>query len=242
MVVLIASLSFLGYGVTRIGGTRRGLAFTGLFGGLVSSTAVTMGFSRWAARREDVSPVLAAGILLACGTMFPRMAVVASLVHPPLLDRLWLPALIMSAIVYAPVPFYLWRVHGTRDGSEDAAPLRNPLELGSALAFGALLAAVMLLARALSAVWGSSGVWMLAVLSGLVDVDAITLSLARMSRTELSLSVATSGVVLAATANSLFKGGLACAIGGRTLGVRVLPPLALAAAAGLAAAWMGRSG
>lgn len=238
MVVLIASLSFVGYVATRVAGERRGLALTGLFGGLASSTAVTLGFSRLASRREAMVPVLAASILLACGTMFPRMVVVASLVHASLFERLWLPALVMSAVAYAPVPFYLRGAHGTGDG-ELGERLRNPLELTSALAFGVLLAVVMLLAQALVAWWGHTGVWMLAALSGLADVDAITLSLARMSRSELSPSVAAAGVVLAAAANSLFKGGLALAIGGRALGARVLLPLCLAMVAGFVSVWVG---
>ncbi|NEZ03648.1 MgtC/SapB family protein [Wenzhouxiangella sp. XN201] len=225
MVVLIAAISFFGYIAIRVAGPRRGIVFGGLFGGMASSTATTLAFARIGAREGSLSSVLAAGILLACGSMIARMMIVATVIHAPLLEIIWLPAVVLLVTTLLPVAAYLaHRPHGEK-GDGDATLLRNPMELKSALLFGALLAVVMLLGKALSAWAGDLGLWALAAASGIADVDAITLSLSRMSQSEISLQVAVIGIMIAASANSLTKGGMALAIGGRALGWRVLLPL-----------------
>ncbi|MFN2335181.1 MAG: MgtC/SapB family protein, partial [Wenzhouxiangellaceae bacterium] len=98
MVVLIAAISFVGYFAIRIAGARAGIVFTALFGGLASSTATTLNLARLA-RKKGVAPaLLAGGILLACGTMFPRMLLVATVVHPNLFMQLFWPALVMALL------------------------------------------------------------------------------------------------------------------------------------------------
>lgn len=236
MVVLIAAISFIGYFSIKIGGAGRGAAFTGVFGGLASSTALTLHFSRASRRQPRATPMLAIGILLACGTMFPRMLVVASALNPDLLRPLLVPALVMALLVYVPAGFY-WRLRGDEQ-TDMGSTLRNPLELKSALTFGALLGLVMLLGKALETWFGDAGVLGLAAASGLADVDAITLSLARMTEGGLALPVAAMGVVIAAAVNSLAKGVMAAAVGGREIGIRVGLPLLASAAGGLAVAWL----
>ncbi|RFF27579.1 DUF4010 domain-containing protein [Wenzhouxiangella sp. 15181] len=225
MVVLIAAISFFGYIAIRVFGPSRGIVFGGLFGGMASSTATTLAFSRIGARQPVLAPVLAAGVLLACGSMIGRMLLVATLIHPPLFQELWLPALLLLGATLAPVAFYLMSDLSRKPDDGEATLMRNPMELKSALLFGALLALIMLLGKGLSEWAGDIGLWALAAASGLADVDAITLSLARMSTQDLGLQVATVGIVIAAAANSLLKGTMALSIGGRALGLRVLLPL-----------------
>jgi len=235
MVVLVATISFVGYFAIKIGGTRKGALFTGLFGGLASSTALTLHFSRASRADGATAPVLATGILLACGTMFPRMFLVAGVLNVQLLQPLLAPVLVMALMVYAPALFY-WRSLRQRETGA-AASLSNPLELTTAVSFGALLALVMLLGRALQAWLGDTGVLMLAAASGVADVDAITLSLARMSQDELAIRVAVTGILIAAAVNSVVKGGMATVIGGRRIGLRVGLPLLISAVTGLLLAW-----
>lgn len=236
MVVLIAGISFFGYVAIRVAGPRRGIVFGGLFGGLASSTATTLAFARIGAREDGLARVLAAGTLLACASMIGRMLLLATLIHTPLLDVLWLPGALLLLGTIAPVGFYLFRRTSGRPDPEERTLLRNPVELKSALLFGALLGVIMLLGEALSAWAGDAGLWVLAAASGLADVDAITLSLARMSAEDTSTAVAGVGIVIAAGANSLVKGGMALAVGGRQLGLRVLLPLATGSLLALAAA------
>ncbi|MGK7294908.1 MAG: MgtC/SapB family protein [Candidatus Wenzhouxiangella sp. M2_3B_020] len=237
MVVLIAAISFVGYFAIRIAGARAGTVFTALFGGLASSTATTLNLARLARRRNVGARLLAGGILLACGTMFPRMVLIASLIHPPLLPALVVPAAFMAVVTYAPAVWMVRTPHRDVD-AEELLP-GNPLELTSALVFGALLAVVMLLGQALTEWFGDAGVFALAAASGVADVDAITLSLARMSGDDVVLRTAVLGILIAAAVNTLVKAGMAVAIGGRRLGWRVVAPLGIAVAGGLVLAALG---
>ncbi len=231
MVVLIALLSFAGYVAVRLGGVERGVVFTGLLGGLASSTAVTLHLSRAARDEQGLERTLAAGTLLACGTMLPRMLLVATVVNPALLKSLLAPALAMAVIVYAPAIAYA-RTPVARD-FELRGSLKNPLDLRSALGFGALLAAIMLAGRALEEWTGDAGLLALAATSGISDVDAITLSFAQMSAQADTGGVFVAGIVLAAAVNSVTKAAMSFFIGGRAIGLRVGLPLVAAAATGL---------
>lgn len=242
MVVLIAGISFSGYFAMRIVGPEKGALLTGLFAGLASSTALTLHFSRLARRHRGSSEtasqsLLSAGILVACGTMFPRMLVVAAIIHPALLPPLLLPGLLMGGITYAAV-LLLWWTGQQAVQDEATAQLRNPLELGSALVFGALLALILLVATALEQALGDSGLLAVAAISGVTDVDAITLALARMSQESTALELAALGILLASAVNSLAKGALAAGIGGMALAWRVTLPLVLAATGGLLLFWV----
>jgi uncharacterized membrane protein (DUF4010 family) len=232
MVVLIAAISFVGYFAIKLGGARNGTVFTGL----ASSTALTPHFSRVSRGDAALAPLLATGILLACGTMFPCMLLLAGVLNVQLLRPLLVPALIMALLVYAPGLFYWWSSRHRKSG--DTARLSNPLEIKTAVSFGVLLALVMLLGRALQAWLGETGVLLLATASGVADVDAITLSLARMSQDELAIRIAVTGIVIAGAVNSLVKAGMATVIGGRQVGLRVGVPLVASAIVGLSASWL----
>ncbi len=235
MVVLIATISFVGYFAIKLGGPRRGAVFTGIFGGLASSTALTLHFSHLSRDDPELSRVLGLGILLACGTMFPRLLLIAVLLNFRLLEPLLIPLTVMAGIVYLPALFYWYRQ--TNLDTKGASALKNPLELKSALAFGALLALVLLLGKGLRVWFGETGVLILATVSGIADADAITLSLSRMSSVDLDVRIVTQGIVIAAAVNSLTKGAMAALIGGRSIGLRVGLPLLASAATGLFTTW-----
>ncbi|MDI5919826.1 MgtC/SapB family protein [Halomonas sp. LR5S13] len=236
MVVLIASISFVGYFAMRLGGAEKGILFTGLFAGLSSSTALTLHFARTSRQSREVEAMLAAGILLACGTMFPRILLYAAVISPGLLPALLLPVTVMGMMLYLPA-LYLWRHHRQALSVDSPTPIQNPLELRTALLFGGLLAVIMLLGEWLRGALGEAGIYLLAASSGVADVDAITLSLTRMSLERIAPSTAVLGIVIAAAVNNLFKSGLATAFGTRQLGKRVALPMVASMGAGLALAW-----
>jgi uncharacterized membrane protein (DUF4010 family) len=235
MVVLIAGISFCGYFAMRVAGPGTGAVLTGLFAGLASSTALTLHFSRLAARQPEMAATLAPGILIACGTMFPRIVLVSLFVNPDMLQSILIPAAVMTLIVYAAAFWQLWR--RGNPAVQETAPVQNPLELGAAIRFGLLLVAILLLSEALKRHTGQAGLYLLAAVSGIADVDAITLSLGHMSRIDLPLNAAVMGIVIASAVNSLVKAALAVGIGMRALTVRVAAPLVLSAAAGLLLTW-----
>jgi len=235
MVVLIAGISFCGYFAMRVAGPGTGAVLTGLFAGLASSTALTLHFSRLTRHQPEMAAMLAPGILIACGTMYPRIVLVVIMVNPAMLTAILLPAGLMTLVVYAAAFWQLWRRGSSVVG--EAAALQNPLELSSALRFGLLLVVIMLLADALKRYAGHTGIFLLSAVSGIADVDAITLSLGRMSAQDLPLQAAVTGIVIASAVNSLVKASMAVTIGTRALGTRVAAPLVIAAVAGLLATW-----
>ena len=218
MVVLVSGLSFIGYFAIKLAGPRRGIMATSLLGGLVSSTAVTLNLSRYARDARYSPQLLAAGVLAACSIMFPRVLIVAGVVHAELIPVL-LPPLALMTLVTLGGAVYLWRGI-TPEGPLTQANLPNPFELGNAFKFGLLLALIMVLASGAKAWFGQAGLYALAAASGLADVDAVTLSVAKLSLNGLDLEVARNTILIAVFTNTIVKVVLALAIGGMAMGRR----------------------
>ncbi|GAK19583.1 LOW QUALITY PROTEIN: MgtC family [Vibrio sp. JCM 19052] len=222
MVVLIASISFVGYFAIKIGGAKRGILFTSVFAGLSSSTALTLQFSHLSREQEGIS-LLASGILLSCGTMFPRLLIVLSVLNPQLVSLLWPIVLVMMIALYLPA-WWIWR-RSEVEKIEQSNKQTNPLALQSALFFGVVLAIIMLLSHALSDWFGSAGILVLSAVSGITDVDAISLTLGRQSTQSLAIDVAVLGIFIAASVNTIVKMGMVLMIGARQLWAKVVPPM-----------------
>lgn len=236
LVVLIAVLSSGGYFAMRIIGPQRGLLMTGALGGLASSTALTLSYARMHRRAPQLRVPLSVGILLACAMMFPRVWVEAFVLAPQFAWSLVLPLAVMAAIASA-------GLLATRGGvdttvNQDAVHIANPFELRTALQFGALLAAVMLLSHWGREYLGDEGIYLVAIVASISDVDAITLTVARSVGDTFAPEVAQRAIVLSAAVNSITKGILAAVIGGRVMWKTVALPLFLAAAGGLVTAWL----
>ncbi|PKM11460.1 MAG: hypothetical protein CVV13_09160 [Gammaproteobacteria bacterium HGW-Gammaproteobacteria-3] len=234
MVVLIAAISYLGYFAIKIAGNRHGPVLTGVFGGLASSTAVTLNLARFSKQYSGLENALAAGILTACATMFPRTLLLASILNPALFRLLLSALLAMSLFTYL-AAFVFWKCAPTQTKTDHSVVLENPFQLVMALKFGALLLVIMFMARVLQAFFGDVSAYYLAAISGITDVDPITLSMSRMSRDGLAENVAFMAIFIAVSVNSLVKGFIALAIGDRALGWRVAATLAGAVGIGLLA-------
>jgi uncharacterized membrane protein (DUF4010 family) len=235
LTVLIAAVSFAGYVAVRVVGYRRGIAVAGLAGGLASSTATTAALARLSAEQPDDAGVLAAGALFANAIMGPRVLAVLGVVNPEFGLRLAAP-LIAVGLVYLVAGWLLLRRSSARsDDRDNPVTGANPLDLPAVLKFGALLAVVMILSRVATKVAGSAGVYALAALSGLADVDAISLSMARHGVQEIGMGAAAVAVLLAIFSNTIVKVGIAWGMGGVTMGVRLAVASLLALGAGAAA-------
>ncbi|WP_375269035.1 MgtC/SapB family protein [Phenylobacterium sp.] len=239
LAVLIAGVSFVGYFAMRLVGRRGGLMMAALAGGLASSTATTLSFARLVRQQPPLCGWLAAGTLFASGMMGLRVVVVAAAV-----DRSFAVQLLGPMAAFAAASFLAGGVLLTRrpaDGVDDPGPqVGNPVELGAALKFAALIAVLMLLAK-LSARWlGRWGVYGLAAVSGLADVDALTLSIAGMSAAELTRPAATLAVLIGVAANTLAKSVIAGLVGTLRHGLLVgIPGLAALLAATAVYAFIG---
>ncbi|OHC67222.1 MAG: magnesium transporter MgtC [Rhodocyclales bacterium GWA2_65_20] len=224
MVVLISGVSLAGYAALRLIGSEHGAAVIGFFGGLVSSTATTMVFARHARAHEDIARTATLVILLANLMVTLRLAFVASVVAPTLL----VPLAVMLGAGLLPgllVTLYGWRSLKER-GDLPMPEVTNPTEIRTALSFGLLYGVVLFLSAWLEDIAGSKGLYIVALASGLTDVDAITLSTLRLYNLErLSQFQAVASIALAILANLSFKIGLVIAIGGMALAKRTLPGL-----------------
>ncbi len=212
LVLLISSLSLVGYVATRLLGTSRGILLTGLSGGLVSSTAVTLSFARQS--REPAyaraGKLLTAGILVSWSVMFARILIEVLVVNAELLAGLAAPLGIMGAIAIGFTWYY--SKDSTRTGSAEDLTLRNPFSLRSASKFAAFFALILLLVRLVELYAPGSGMYFLAALSGAADVDAITLSMAQYARAG-DEQVAANAIIIAALSNTLVKAGMVVVLG-----------------------------
>lgn len=223
MVVLVSGLSFSGYIAIKWAGERQGIMLASLLGGLVSSTATTITLAQHARALRFTPALLAAGILAAASIMFIRVAIEAGVINAELLPKLLPPLLIMS-LVHLGGAFWLWRHSKVEPDSpvvSEASSLSNPFELASALKFGLLLSAILILSIGARELFGDTGLYALAFISGLADVDALTLSTARMSLGDLAADTARNTILIATFTNTGVKLLLAYFIGGRALGLRV---------------------
>lgn len=234
LTILIAAVSFSGYVAIRVFGDRLGVMMAALAGGLASSTATTMTLAELERRHPESRNLLAAGILTAGLVMVARVAVVASALNPALLQPLLLPLLSGGFILAVGAGLMLLLSRGTSE--QPVLKIGNPLEMASALKMAILLTLVMLAARLLQRYFGDAGVLATAGLSGMADVDAIVISMARMAMGVVDPALAAQAILLATAVNTLVKSVLAAAAGDGKLGFLVGLVSVLAVTAGAAAA------
>jgi uncharacterized membrane protein (DUF4010 family) len=237
MVVLIAGVSFIGYVAVRALGPGRGMGITGLLGGLASSTAVTLSLSGRAKQDPGAAGPYALGIVLASAVMAARVIGEVAVVNPALMPAVAAPVGAMAVAGTLAALLLRGRSSAPAPGSE-TPKFSNPFELSSALKLGAVFVGVLVLSKAAQTHFGSSGTYLAALLAGLTDVDAVTLSMARMEREGLPRAEAVTAILLAVGANTLVKAGMTVALGGWALGRRALPAfLAMLVAGGAGVAW-----
>ena len=231
-VVLVAGLSLCGHVAMRMAGAQRGVLWTGLLGGLASSTAATLAIARKLRDREVSHEAAAAGVLAACAVMFCRIAVIVLALAPPMGLRLLAPLMAAAGVLLAAALLH-WRRRERSHAPVAASTEARPFDLTVALGFGLYLAVTSALLE-LGQRWnGDSVLQALALLAGLADVDAIMVSLARMQATgSVSHGVAGMAVGWAVLSNMAAKSAMAWSLGGGTLGRAVGTGYALALLAG----------
>jgi uncharacterized membrane protein (DUF4010 family) len=236
MVVLISGVSLAGYAALRITGERHGAIVIGLFGGLVSSTATTMVFARKAMADKDMVPTAAAVVVIANMVVLLRLSLVSAIVAPAIIPSL---VLVLGAGLLAGLGVTAWSWRAIRaQGPLPMPDVANPTEIRTAFSFGFLYAVVLFLAAWLQDIAGDKGVYAASLISGLTDVDAITLTTLRLfNMQKLSEAQSVLAISLAVLSNLTFKSGLVLILGGRGLAKYALPGLG-AIAAGLIAALM----
>jgi uncharacterized membrane protein (DUF4010 family) len=241
LLVLISGISFAAYAAIRLLGPERGLGLTGLLGGLVSSTAVTLAMSSRVRDRNDLADAGALAVMMASTMMFLRVLVVVAVIDPALVGRLAYP-MGLGAAGGLVACLVLWRRSRRAAHPASGVELRNPFELGRAVVFALLFGVALLAAKAASVHLGASGTYAVGVLAGATDVDAVALSMSELALAGgVAPAVAAVAIFLGVAANTLVKGGLALTGGGRVFGWRVLGAqlfVLATGAAGAVVAWL----
>jgi uncharacterized membrane protein (DUF4010 family) len=237
LVILISGISFVGYFLTKFLGARRGLGLTGLLGGLTSSTAVTAAMATRAKEQRTLAGPCTLATVIANATMFARVLVVVGLLDRDLVLRLAASIGTMLAVALA-ICAYLW-IRSSRESLRHAdakgeVKLSNPFSLGPALKFAVFFVVILVVAKVAKTYLGDQGLYLASLLSGLADVDAITLSVTEQtSQGSLLRSVGAIAITIAVISNSVVKSGIAVYSGGWKYGRLVGVILLAATGAGL---------
>ncbi len=219
MAIVIASLSFVGYVAIKVLGQKHGVLITGAAGGLISSTAVSITLSRIFPKERSLVHIYTAGIAIAWTFMFIRVLIETLIVDPYLSYRLALPYLGTAIVGFS----YIWWLYKRSPVTEiefhNESLEKNPLQLSEAIKFGILFGLIYGSIAFVEHRYGDIGVYVVSIISGIADVDAITLSLGEMSREgNLTQNAALIGIVAASYTNTLVKLAIVYYLGGRALG------------------------
>jgi len=240
-VILVSSVSYVGYFLTRFIGGSRGLLLTGAVGALASTTATTSAFAEGAREFPERWREYAWATILSNAIQFPRVAVIVYVMNASLALDLLRPLLAMFA---AGLLVGLWQARVARHSQEDAPAtarplLKNPFSLWPAVQFGLIFTVILFIARFGAMRFGARGALSSSLVGGLIDVDAITISLANLvAAGDLAPAVGVLAVLLALFANAVFKTGVAFTAGGRRFGWALALAFGAMFAVGFAAAFL----
>lgn len=211
MVVLVAGISFFGYIAIRFLGSVQGISVAGLFGGLVSSTAVAMSMARRVHENGFLTKSLAVGITLASSMMLIRAGLEIWVINPSLLAPLAVPITVgtLSGFAYIAILYFT----SQREKMTQDIEFKNPFDLKEALIMGAIFGVTLALIKLANLYMGDTGVYAVAFVSGVADVDAIILSLSSLAKNGLNTSTAHYAIVIAIIANTIAKAALVLFLG-----------------------------
>lgn len=231
IATMLAAVSFAGWMAIRALGERWGTLVTAAAGGVASSTATTATLARLSHLPGARPGLLAAGMCVAGVVSLIRIAILAALLNPALIHPLALPSV---AAALAMVLSALWLLRsGLGDGASTEFKMKSPLDLGAALEMVVILAAVSLVAGILRSYYGDAGLYVVAAVSGLVDLDAITVTVARL---QVGATVGGQAILLATAVNLTVKAVLATTLGGPAVARAFWPATILSIVAGLVTA------
>tara|TARA_R110002124_G_scaffold286142_3_gene466060 strand:+ start:3331 stop:4593 length:1263 start_codon:yes stop_codon:yes gene_type:complete len=235
MVVLVTAIGMVGYFLKKLIANRKAIVLTGFIGGLVSSTAVTLSFSSLSKGHSTLSKAYAVAIIVSWITMFLRIVAEVAVVNTNLVKDMWIP-MTAAAIAGGLYCWFLYNKDGKHEAIADNVEVEKPFSLKKSLIFGGLYAAVIVIANIAQINFGDKGIYLSAIAAGFTDVDAITLSMAEMSRVSGSVDpdVAIRAISLAAVSNTLVKASIVFTTAHKVLKKEILPGLLLIVLAALA--------
>jgi len=223
MVVFISGIGFSGYVLMKILGPTQGINLMGILGGLASSTATTISFSSASRENTAMAPHYARAVIMASTVMFPRVLFLVFVIYPPLASKVIIPLLVMTATGLLFIFVFAKRSLRSEEDLPENIDIGNPLKLSTAVKFGLLFAFVLIVIEFAQTYFGTAGVYLTSFITGLTDVDAITLSVTRLAENgQLIQRVSVVAVLIAAIMNTFSKGAIAFFSGSKELWLPVL--------------------
>jgi len=228
LVVFISGIGFAGYLLMKILGAETGTWLTGIFGGIISSTATTLSFSSRSKEAPKFANKFAVAILLASAVMPVRMLVVVGVIYPPLLRIIAIPLAVMLVSNVAMVYYYWQRFAQNGETEKKAIKITNPLRLTTALLYGLAFAVVLVIVNLADRYLGTAGVYVTGFVTGIADVNPIMLSASQLASTgQLAVQIAGTAIVIAALTNTISKGVIAFVMGSSDMRPIIIPTFAV---------------
>lgn len=221
VIVLTSGAGFLGYMLMKFLGTNKGILFTGIVGGLVSSTIVTWVFSKKSRLSPEISNSCTVAILAASTIMVIRVFVWIIIFNLTLLPNLLIP-LFLVFISALGATFFFYRRQDNIINSAANLPLGQPLNLREALFFGIIYTVILLVVSYANDQFGNRGIFLSSAIAGLTDIDAITISLAKIGGKTIELLTVQNAIIVATLANTIIKLGISLWTGSKSLKKNVL--------------------
>lgn len=213
MVVFISGIAYVGYIMMKTIGAEKGLEVTGFLGGLMSSTALTSSFAIESRKLNYLSKPLVVGTIIACSTMFFRVIFEVAVINPSLLPTV---VVLLGVMGFCGYFCGLYLLKKIKLNHSHSIRVDSPFTLIPALKFAFFFVMIMLVSKFFIIYLGSSGIYLVAFISGIADVDAITISLANLALSgTITNSTAQIGIFIGAFANTIFKGGIAYYLGSK---------------------------
>jgi len=215
IVVIVSFLNFIGYFLVKYVGSRKGILLTAILGGLISSTAVAWNYASRSREAPELSQKYSAGIIIASAIMFPRLALLAYVFNMEILTYLAVPFGLLTLICL--IPAILLIKKDTENAATDI-DLGNPLNMLNALGFAVIFVAIQFAVFYANKYFGESGLYYSALIAGLADTDAITISMVKFGLEGEKLQLATNVIIAATLSNTLVKLGISFIKGSKTTG------------------------
>jgi len=241
MVILVAGISFLGYILVKFLGTSRGYGLTGLVGGLVSSTAVTLSMASESKKYKKVVNPFVAAVVVASATSFIRVLLEVMIVNNSLVSMIIVPLGLMGLLSYVIAFIFFLRESKAEQKKAGTKEIQfeQPFNILTALKFGLFFVLIIFVAKLAQIFAGSTGLYVAGILSGLADVDAITLTMSKLSKLgEIAPNVAVITIILAVASNTLVKAGMAWFLGEKKFAKYILVIFALILLVGLGSVFL----
>tara|TARA_R110001583_G_scaffold1594_8_gene12464 strand:- start:64 stop:1329 length:1266 start_codon:yes stop_codon:yes gene_type:complete len=238
MITLIVGLSVLGYFIYKFVGKKLGIISNGVLGGLISSTATTVSYARKTVDTASISKMAAFVITVASAISLARVMVEIGVVIPEKLPVILLPLMVEFVVMALICLGMFYSIN--KDSKDDTMPEpENPAEFKSALVFGLLYGAILLAVAFANEEFGDDALYIVAIISGLTDVDAITLSLSQLIKIDaLNVSTGWKLILLASLSNLVFKGVMAGILGTKQLAKWIALSFGIALIVGIFLIWL----